>query len=897
MASVNQNNATNTLSHIKSANEADYHTRPPSPSNIRGPGLDGPLFWGDLKSPAGYGELSRVHLWPRGSQERDGYHEFIYAPPRAPETATEYKIHRSNANPRPNDPLYHPKFEGYYNYEGRRFEQLTASEKRILEIAVHYPDIQNGIMKAPLYFRRGSFAQPEAKQPEAFRRVFGTHELLAQILSYITHRYEDLANLCRTSQFAAGMVQSIWMHLDATKNDFLGWNRDKLTDVRGGRTFSPFVMISPIRQDQGPVQKVITSKTGYPITPSVEKSEQTDLASSMRAHYSLLHLSYFNGHAIRHLILHAMPWVNVATIECIVPEMRMLESLGVHQCFLMNLGDAQPLLRVINDKNKERLELKLPHVALDFSPYYFKGPPYKEDGTGHVGEYGVIPEDEEDARLGTNRAVTAQLLAIWDLCQEGDQDFFTPGTGFRAYLERLPVRTLPGILECIATIYDFKTEKYHSGVGVPGWCEKGTHLHYHRGSNKPCISKDLEASILFTLWARLIVSCNGRAMTKEKLQSLLQLGNDVKLEHCVICNTDMAAYFFSRNILPLRADCIFCHGCEIEMWLSNHIYRLVAWRRKIANDIFIRKDGRKRSLWRVLKNIAKPARPAAGPDKPARDAILSLPGAVDVTFLERAQRVWEALTIHIPDSIIITEKALKMIDEDYENASFDERIELAKKREEIEEKQLDFECRLGTNQHNYYCGSLERNCRSWELNIRDRFTEMALERGWFVNHGPVPIFNVESNAADMLGSWGGLREYWTVQWDGENGTASYKEEAIISGSCKIVGEEEAYDDWDDSAMIALLAAEASSSQAESVVPYNQTTPQTVTQAVPIRTQELTPQNGSQPAQNITPHQRRREQQAAQPQSSLPPHQWRPAGRGGRGRGWGRGCLGRGRGGC
>jgi hypothetical protein len=99
------------------------------------------------------------------------------------------------------------------------------------------------------------------------------------------------------------------MHLDATTNDFWGWNKNCLTEVRrqeamadeflandpngdgnrvATRAFSPSVIISPIRpQDQGPAQKVIRSRTGYPITSSIKKPQETDYGSSMRAHYSL----------------------------------------------------------------------------------------------------------------------------------------------------------------------------------------------------------------------------------------------------------------------------------------------------------------------------------------------------------------------------------------------------------------------------------------------------------------------------------------------------------------------------------------------------------------------------------------------------------------------------------
>lgn len=97
------------------------------------------------------------------------------------------------------------------------------------------------------------------------------------------------------------------MHLDATNNDFWGWDRHCLADVREveaqrerflektgqdkqvqRQTFSPTIIISPIRpHGQGPVREMVVNKAGYPVRPSVEKSEGTDYSNSMKAHYQL----------------------------------------------------------------------------------------------------------------------------------------------------------------------------------------------------------------------------------------------------------------------------------------------------------------------------------------------------------------------------------------------------------------------------------------------------------------------------------------------------------------------------------------------------------------------------------------------------------------------------------
>lgn len=477
---------------------------------------------------------------------------------------------------------------------------------------------------------------------------------------------------------------------------------------------------------------------------------------------------YLNGYAIKNLILHSLPWVNVAALGRIVPEMLKLEALGVHQCFLLTLGDTQPLLHAINGINQERVQLKQTHVAVDFSPYYYKGPPYKEDGTGHVGEYGIVPEEQR--WLATTRAVAAQLFAIWGLCFEGNQDFFTPGTGFRSYLNRLPIRTLPSIIKCIAAIYDYKAGKYHSGVGIPSHYKTGT--YYKDGpDNAPLISKDMKRAMEFTLWSRLMISCEGKPMLKEAVERLLLVRGRVHLEHCTICNTDMAAYFFTAKALQCQVEDTRCYGCELEIYLSQHIYRLHSLRREVARRIFRGKNDKDLSLSRVLRNISKPAQAEvkAGIERkarPAQEAIMSRPGMVDTKFLSAAERLRDELTIGIPNRLRVIAEAIAIIDKRYDNPLYNERRpELSERKKEFERKRTLLEFQLGTNQRYANDGSLERPCRSWELNIRDYRAELAIEKGLFTNHGPMHIYNLASNVADMLGTSGGFPEYWDVGSD------------------------------------------------------------------------------------------------------------------------------------
>ncbi|KAI0534548.1 hypothetical protein GGR58DRAFT_50136 [Xylaria digitata] len=693
------------------------------------------------KPPSGFGGWPTIFEKPRGRNPGDGVHQMVLA--RAED--------RKGTGSGINDAINHPDFMGYYNFDGRKFKELTKEEKRFLEFAVHYPNVRNGIMKAPLLFRTESFTQPTARQSGLVHKFFGTPELFHKIASHLISRYEDLVNLCRASQFTAGLVQSLWMHMDATTNDFLGWEMETLASVRmkeaqeeeereknsPKRFFSPTVIVSPVRpQDQGPPREVVRNKARYPVIPAVEKVKETDFGTSMCAHYKLLHMVYLNGHVIKHLILHGMPWVNVEAIQCIIPQMPILEALGIHQCFLMTLGDTQPLLHAINAINKEREEKenKQPHVALDFTPFYYRGPAYKPDGTGHVGEYGVVPE--EMSWLHSTQAVTAQLIGIRHLCHKGGQDFFTSGTGFRSFLNRLPIRTMESILQCIEKLQEYKNGTYNP------------------------TSKEMKHQMEVTLWQDIIISCNGRPMLKGDLEKLIISRGEVKLSHCVECDMEMAAYFFQANILARRAEYILCHGCQLQIRLTSHHWRAYNLRRYLAIRIFKGRSKKPYLLRKVLNHINKPG-------TPKREAITCRPGMVDEKFLEHAQKLWEQHTYEIPGKIRGKGKKIARINKQYDSLPEEEKERVWQIKADLEKERLSLEFNLGTNQRDRYNGSLERPCRSWELNIRDFRAELAIENSRFSNNGPMTMWNLESNAASMLGRSGGLHEYWNDDADDE----------------------------------------------------------------------------------------------------------------------------------
>ncbi|KAI0197678.1 hypothetical protein F4808DRAFT_463545 [Astrocystis sublimbata] len=689
-----------------------------------------------------------------------------------------------------NAPLLHPEFENYYNYEGRRYEELTEDEKRRLEMAVHYPHVRNGIMKAPFSFRKGPMAGPEVMQRELICRIFGNEDIFNKIFPHLLSRYEDLANFCGTSQLLARMVQSSMMHLNTTTMNFKLFDQLSLNEIRvaeaqkgegmsdteskGRKTrdhpFSSTVIISPVRAEkQGPVQEVKRNKAGYPLNSSVAAPEGPSFEHSMRAHYKLLSFAYLNGYAIKHLILHGMAWVNVPALRAVVSKMPKLEVLGVHACFLMHFGESQPLLRAMNKTNKERAEAKppKPHVAVDFSPFYYRGPPYKADGSGHQGEYGLLPE--EKPYMDTQRAVGAQLIGIWSLCQEGGQDFFTSGTGFRSFLDRLPMRNLYDMLRCVAALHDFYTGKHHSGVGTV----RGSNpdLFYPDGRGKlPVISEKLKHEMELTVWQDLIIACNGESMLQEGLLKLLVVRGSVKLHHCSECQQDLTAYFYQGQALNKPERKWQCYGCKLEdsLGLDDNIWRMGCQRRCLAQSIFQTMRGKERSLNKVLSRVEKPAREET-PDsfgthaRPFRAAITAEPGDADMDVLEEVQRLARDLSrgASLLESERETVDWVAVHHQESERFTGDELCVMKRYKAEAKEKwipQLEFS--LGISQRRVNDGRLHVTCLSWERLIREKRAELAIAQGDVVNNGPNIIWELRNEATSMLGASGGLQEYW-----------------------------------------------------------------------------------------------------------------------------------------
>ncbi|KAI3324773.1 hypothetical protein HD806DRAFT_543377 [Xylariaceae sp. AK1471] len=746
--------------------QTNFHKKPAHPSAEGGSGPEHAVFPKSLKPPAEFGKLStkcKTLRCPRVGPS-EGYHDYVFcrSDGDAGEVAQMHGIDRDDGDKFDRaqyNPLYHQELRSYANYDGAK---LTREEKRIRDIAVHYPNIVNGIMKAPFFFRAQTLTKPQAEQPAAFTKVLAINEISNLIIQYLVPRHGDLTNLFRACQFTAGVLQSKWMHLDASTNNFMNFDKWSLAAIKREANkaekkgeaveakllkemiqgFSPYCIISPVRpQEQGPLQKRVINEFGYPVTSKVEKSEETDFQTSMKSQYQLFHLAWNNGHMLTHLVLHGLPWLNVAALKSMIPVMPRLQAIAVHQCFLMNFGDTQDLLEEINCLNRDRKKLQQPHVAADFTPFYYRGPPYKADGTGHIGEYGLHPEELE--WVDTTRAATAQLIKIWDLCQNGDQDFFTPGTGFRSFLERLPFRlhALPTILRCIAAIHGFNA-KYRSG---------------ERYESVPVILNDVEDAMETTLLWDLIVACNGRPMLLGDLKLLVVLRGRANREKCCRCRMRMPAYFFQGHMLRRQAQHTVCHGCQLGAVLKTHAYRLQKDRRALSNSIFHGKNwDQDNSLEQVIRNIAKPATPNT-------PAITSKADKVDINMWKEARKIWVHMTTNLPDMLKVRLRAIEFLELKYPKLKdYEDQERNCEKRAQLEKDVLSIQFQLGEIQRNRYDESVNRLCRSWETNIREYRAELAWQNGnarALIHTGRSMIsWDVKPNLAALLGATGGLAD-------------------------------------------------------------------------------------------------------------------------------------------
>lgn len=247
------------------------------------------------------------------------------------------------------------------------------------------------------------------------------------------------------------------------------------------------------------------------------------------------------------LHLHGVPFLDVAFLRRCLRHLPNLEVLGVHSCELLHFGTTIDVMKQVIAHNSEP---GFQRVRSDFSPYYYKGP--QRQGKYYKGEFGVIPSDQ--GTIETRRAIAAVLSTAIPLALDNGIDWFTPGTGMRQFLERIPFElgTLRYILEAIYNIYYFNKgitgPKYHP--------DKKKDLPHH-------LFEKLYEACERTLYGDLVLAVHGKSMAQKTLRHTMSFGPRFHLVKCAYCKIHLPSFFFTTQSVARHISQVECSGCQL----------------------------------------------------------------------------------------------------------------------------------------------------------------------------------------------------------------------------------------------------------------------------------------------------------------------------------------------
>ncbi|KAI1205407.1 uncharacterized protein F4807DRAFT_471086 [Annulohypoxylon truncatum] len=450
-----------------------------------------------------------------------------------------------------------------YNADTRGL--ACAFDEQMLQLAA-YPQTNHRVMSAPLLPRcvpleefgpggevstrtPGQFSIPKKQQPSALTRVFVTPELCLRIMSMISHRWEDVSNLSRTCQTILFALNNISTHVDIGQGNFLNMNvpdhvledtnREYGYIIRPGS--SEFVVVSGIRQ--------------------FAEANKPTYRGVVRNMFPLMETISVRGLSMKILQLHTIPSLNIKILGMILKCLPNLEVLGVHNCELLHFGATIPLLETVVSHNSE--SGKGP-IRVDFSPFYYTGIRC-EDG-GKKGEYGVIPSDL--GTIETRRAVVAVLRTAISIAIENGIDWFSPGTGMRLFLDRLPwaIGSIRYILESLYNLHYLDAGFYGPPADNSSWMN----------------------AIKRTLWNDLVLAIHGRAMGRRELDCIMTDGmGNLNLTKCVGCEVDFPLYFYTKESIENDPSLTKCHGCELQLQLYTHVDNFYQEKRDVAEALVL----------------------------------------------------------------------------------------------------------------------------------------------------------------------------------------------------------------------------------------------------------------------------------------------------------------------
>ncbi|KAI1137144.1 hypothetical protein F5Y05DRAFT_419628 [Hypoxylon sp. FL0543] len=571
----------------------------------------------------GFGSLSHLYTMERLGK---GCHQLVFY--RRDRGVVEHGLGRQNEDTfecAKFNILRHPRQhdDNNPNYAAKNPGLVTGMDQAMLNLT-NYPFLSHTVMSAPLLPRcvplesekiakEGQFSMPKKSQPEGLTKVFGNTELCLKILYEVAARWDDLSNLTRTCQMFLYRINEVSAHADLTRGNFL--NLD-FTDDAINEANKKARKAAAEKAEKEDAEKAEKAETDVAEKGEDEKKKKKDefikpgsssflVFSNVRKRYlgaedgedspnslgfpappkgryysppverrivdtyRLLSAINVRGSQIRILHFHSAPFLDLSMLKKCLDELPNLRVLGVHNCELLHFGMTVPLLEAVVARNEER---GLSFVRSDFSPFYYYGRQRKSDGKR--GEYGVIPSDM--GRVDTLRAVTAVLRTAVPLARANGIDWFTPGTGLRKFLDRLPFKlgTVRYILEALFNIDDFQRGVHDSDEDAQ-W----------RSEHAEVVTA-WEAAMNRSLHSDLVLAVNGAPMDQGQLNATMTLGGDFILVRCASCQAELPSYFFSNESSNRVEEQIQCCGCQLRILLDSQVDNYFQEKKVVVRKLF-----------------------------------------------------------------------------------------------------------------------------------------------------------------------------------------------------------------------------------------------------------------------------------------------------------------------
>ncbi|KAI0015480.1 hypothetical protein F4780DRAFT_71257 [Xylariomycetidae sp. FL0641] len=746
-----------------SSHQDEFFMEPANPS-VRGGA--GKAQEGDqtFRAPGTFGQLTTTYTLPcgpdpaYGSVHRRFARRISSGVDRGLDRDEQEDYERAKYNP-----LRHARGDDYNNPEFLG-EPVTGANKKVLGLA-QYPYVQNAVMKAPYYPRAGAFSMPQATQPDMFTKVLSIRELHWLIIGHLHDRQGDLSNLSRTCQFAMNSVHQSFTYVDIRNGDFLGLHLQPTAegDQDPARNcLTPFLMVAPVREEfteqdlamKDPLDKVeaqlesandgLSSSmeealkgSGFPAYKGKLPSPKS--VDSISNFFRLIKLIHYRGSAFSHVMFHGIDWLDIRGLRALLNEMPRLESFVVSQCSLLDYASTGDILeyvvsRWILTKSSE------PRIRFDFAPKYYHGL-RKRNGQ----EYGLVSHD--NGRIDTDRGLAASLIHLYSLSKKMDLDIFSPGKGFRVFLDMLPLRpyTLPAILKAIANLHDLNAGVHHSQVMASNVA--GRHVAPTNEGLAPAVSPQMALAMNMTAWQDLIIAVNGKPMTKDTLERMLILRGCLALEKCVKCDQKMPSFFFQAEVAARSANHVVCHGCQLLHTMEEDTWAFRAQRLSIA-----------RNIWN--QGTAPYIEPIGIPELTSSTEL----------FQEKRNQAWEmakqidgSMTKAILKTILQKEKQIACYQEDPDQDLDTHVMAVSVNEDRISKlrKQVDSQyIQLGLRQSRLTTGT--EQAASWEVRLREYREEWATQTG-AIRQGRGPVMFAVS-AKGLFGL--GVRPDGIESWDG-----------------------------------------------------------------------------------------------------------------------------------